>query len=404
MFALTQYVRRTFFEKISEVSDDHAYSSRMRFMLKDLMDLRKCGWQSRRETEKAKKLSEIRSGGGESKTAAVAPPKPQDARNIRTAEPAADEWVTVTSSRRGSASSAPKSPVKEAVKASASKASSSMFGALGKETKKPSDKSKVKMESKTKKEPSRATPDIDVAPSPSPEDDENDDASPEAQEGTESAEDANVPELPGADGHLEKEDLRHVTNVVEEYFTNGLYSEALLSLRERVDPRGMGDVVRGLIVFVLEKKDEQRRKVATLLVDLYNDDFLTAETATAGVMSFLDVFEDLCIDVPRAGDYAAVVIGALMANDIVPLSVFCSLPEESTFSAFYKSPELIIHSVKEMCSGEGGTSKAKAAYEAAEGLPQLLLANIATGPKQDPADALKELVAKANIPFALSPQ
>jgi hypothetical protein len=57
-----------------------------------------------------------------------------------------------------------------------------------------------------------------------------------------------------------------------------------------------------------------------------------------------------------------------------------------------------------MCSGEDGTSKAKAAYEAAEGLPQLLLANIATGPKQDPADALKELVAKVNIPFALSPQ
>ena len=49
-----------YFGKIDKLSDDKALSSRLRFMYKDLIEMRSKGWKLRREVETAKSLDEIR--------------------------------------------------------------------------------------------------------------------------------------------------------------------------------------------------------------------------------------------------------------------------------------------------------------------------------------------------------
>ncbi len=49
-----------YFGKIDRLSDDKALSSRLRFMYKDLLEMRSKGWKLRREVETAKSLDEIR--------------------------------------------------------------------------------------------------------------------------------------------------------------------------------------------------------------------------------------------------------------------------------------------------------------------------------------------------------
>jgi SAM-dependent methyltransferase len=49
-----------YFSKIEKISDDKALSSRLRFMYKDLIEMRSKGWKLRREVETAKSLDEIR--------------------------------------------------------------------------------------------------------------------------------------------------------------------------------------------------------------------------------------------------------------------------------------------------------------------------------------------------------
>merc|ERR1711935_1131243 len=46
-------------EKVSVLSDDRALPSRIRFMMKDTLDLRRAGWKQRIEKEQAKKLKDI---------------------------------------------------------------------------------------------------------------------------------------------------------------------------------------------------------------------------------------------------------------------------------------------------------------------------------------------------------
>ena len=49
-----------YFGKIDRLSDDKDLSSRLRFMYKDLIEMRSKGWKLRREVETAKSLDEIR--------------------------------------------------------------------------------------------------------------------------------------------------------------------------------------------------------------------------------------------------------------------------------------------------------------------------------------------------------
>lgn len=179
-------------------------------------------WQGRRENEKAKKLSEIRK-----EAAAGAGKVAQDARS-RPA-PAADEWQQVVTKK--GAPSAPKQVVKEAPKAV--QKPTSMFAALGM-TSKPKGDARAAKKKETKETESPKEPISPEVTSQSPAIDED---------ATESSP-VDIESLPGANGSVDKDTLRRIINAIEEYFSNDLYEEVLLSFRELVHPRGMGEVVK----------------------------------------------------------------------------------------------------------------------------------------------------------------
>ena len=355
-------------------------------MLKDLIDLRNNGWVGRREPEKAKKISEIRKDGSEKSSQSAK--TPQDARQL-VVEP--DGWQSVSKKSNKAV------PIKETVKSTTAGKSGGAYNALIQENRK-SEKPKKKSgkESRTKLEAAA------LEDSANMQDVADDDIGGESQEAVLDANEK-VESLPGFNGQVDKETLRKLMNVVDEFFTNDLCNEALLSFKEMVDPLGMGEVVKCLLVHVLEKKDEHRRKAAALLKYLYSEEFLTVEAASEGIMAFLDVFDDICIDVPKASDYAAVVIGSLISNDIIPLSIFCAIPEENNFSLSLKGPELIIRCLGVLCSIEGDSTKTQSAYDDCS-LSSLLLQRVTPDPGQQAADVLNELGAKCNVPFSLISQ
>ena len=55
-----------------------------------------------------------------------------------------------------------------------------------------------------------------------------------------------------------------------------------------------------MIVYSLDKKDEHRRGLAQVLGQLVDDGAVSREGVSAGVLLFLDVFDDVAIDVPVA--------------------------------------------------------------------------------------------------------
>ena len=85
----------SYFESMVKMSEETGkYSSRIRFMFKDLIELRNSGWAGRNEPEKAQKLSDLRSGGTPKEGIT---PKSQDARAAVVTEP--DGWNTVVNSK-----------------------------------------------------------------------------------------------------------------------------------------------------------------------------------------------------------------------------------------------------------------------------------------------------------------
>jgi hypothetical protein len=170
--------------------------------------------------------------------------------------------------------------------------------------------------------------------------------------------------LPGANGEpVDKETLRRVRAAVEEYFLNGLDTEAVEVLKELVHPDGMKDVVKSCIFFVFEKKSEEREKLCALFISLFSSGFLTTEQAKRGVLAFLDEFDDIVIDVPLAGTYGAAILAHLVVHNVVDLSFLADVPSENMFSMSPYAAEFIGQTLKAITdSPNGGAERVEAAY------------------------------------------
>jgi hypothetical protein len=367
---------RNIFERVSTCSDDPAFSSRMRFMLKDLVDMRNNKWQGRREKDVAKKLSDLRNDGPPNGKSVANPP--QDARAQIVEH---DGWTTVAGS--GNKKGVPMKVLAKEIPKTTQKTNQGGFGALA----------SVKKTTKTIKRETKSDPTVSdsdgMGISPAPED--GGESQPEEKE------DAEADSLPGADGPVDAETLRRLASVVEEYYMNGMLDEALQLFRELVHPRGMAEALKFLVVQSFEKKEVHRKKLALLLTYLFKNDFLCSETAAAGVSAFLDGFDELKFDVPLEGEYAATILGELLLEDIIPLSLLLD-----TFSQSLNAPELILRCIGEMCKTKEGGLKAKSVCEGITGLSDFLLTKLSCGSEEEAKVAVDVLVQKFSIPFQLT--
>lgn len=104
-----------YFATITAISKDKSYSSKIRFLFQDLIDMRKNNWTARRVEEKAKKVSAFRTdspnaaaggskfpgSGNNTPRVAFAPPKISGSQDARAAAPAGDDEWSVASRKKG---------------------------------------------------------------------------------------------------------------------------------------------------------------------------------------------------------------------------------------------------------------------------------------------------------------
>lgn len=379
-----------YFHQINTMAKEHK-SSRMRFMLRDLVDMRATGWEARREEERAMDINDIRkgsSGGGGSKGS----PR-NSSGDARSQHAAADEWSTVPSKRgggggkgssfgrqdvRGSASGASRaSPSANAFGALAASSSSNSGGRSS-----PSPK-KAGQQSNWADGKPQAKPAKDAASSSS-----STPASP-------SKANANADGLPGTDGKVAPELRLKARSIVSEYYMNDDAAEALNCFQELLHPNAMGEVIgapKGLFDLVFDKFPTELSKLCALLESLHNEKFLAAEQVTVAVYALLDNFDETVIDTPKASEYGTALVAGLIRRGLFSLAALAAVPEDSMWHMSFRRAAFMGDLLTALVAKEGSTVDELTSQLQAAKLNVLEL--VSPGPKQSDAEARAEYLAK----------
>ena len=316
-----QEIFPAYFERIAEIGNNHP-SSRVRFMMKDLVDMRLNDWTARREEEKMVNLVKKAEPEAQFKPVVSTPYVSGDARNsgLSIAEAVVDEWSVVPGGGKKKPS-AP-SPVPPAAlsrsgsSAQMSRTNSSSNGNLSGMDKRrtgpaggnpaanaprpaskpagnnPRDGRPAGKDAKPRTGPNRGN---SVSPVPS-----------EAAEGADA--ESTAPAVVMFNSDL-AEVIKKLRSAVKEYYRNGLVEEATLTFQEvNPLPTLVGDLVKDLLCQCVELSSEKDcaafvtllAALRTVFVAGSNAPVLNPEQVKEGVLKFLNVVDEMAIDVPKA--------------------------------------------------------------------------------------------------------
>jgi translation initiation factor 4G len=425
-----------YFVTIKRLSTEHS-SSRMRFMLKDLIEARDNNWTVRREQEKAVHLSDLRepkksgsSGGHKLGSSAGGS---GDARNSSGGRGTGgsssssskggaaglgggpmDEWQTVpTSSKKAKGPGFGPSSSSSAGGKKGGSTSAGGFGALRGATAGKGGSSSKKEGSSSSKSSSSSSSSSSGAgsggdSSSNPADMEPSALSRQASDVSVASSTVDPEMLPGANGSLEKATVVKVRSIVEEYYMNEDPVEAERSLRELIHPQGMGDAIgasKGAIELVFEKFPQDMVKLCDLICALWGGGepgaLLSSAQATKGLHTFLDNYDETVIDVPKAGAYGAVIIAHLVDAGVVSLSLFDEIPDENMFSMSPRRAAFYGGVLVALLDRPGQTADSvKAQYSACK-TDVMAEAAQQRGPKQSEQEAKEEFLGKYALQFLL---
>lgn len=312
-----------YFSRIEEVMKSHP-NSRMRFMLRDLIEQRRDGWTARREEERAMDMAELRGG------------KANKAQSPRGHAP--DEWTTVLPSKKGSSGkggsqkSGSNDVRSTSGKSSPASQSGNAFSALSSSGNRSPGKSPLKQSwtattsSPNKKDDGGSNSGANSPKGKNPEQAVNKDK-------------AAATDVPGADGKINKEVRDKVRGILGEYYMNDDAPDALTTFKEVIHPNAMGEVIgqpKGCIDFVFEKHPGNGKNLCKLLEYLFQEKFLTKEQVKKALFLFLDNFDETCIDSPKASEYGGEIIACLIADGLLSLTALSEVPEDSMWHMSYR--------------------------------------------------------------------
>lgn len=420
-----------YFEKVTELSESHP-SSRMRFMLRDLIEMRSNGWQQRRVLDKAVSLEEIRgeqqdgksspragggggggwpqSGGG---SAASSPRgRSQDVRGFTSTNthPPSDEWQTVASTKKRGAAPTSGSAVSRN-DAAPSKVQTTPkgggFSALAGTAKRKDDKEKGAKSDKDKnagKSSSSNSNNKDLVRSSSLQSSSSSSSAlsslseEDKDKGKGGNDKSSGATLPGADGTLDKETVTRIRGCVNEYLVHNLVPDTLLDLRDMVDPRGMGDVLSTAVKVVMDKKESDRDALVTLVIAAHADGLMSTSEINRGFDSLLNELDDLLIDVPKASLYISRLLVRLSVEGIVSLGLLtpASLSPDNAFIESTRAADFICSCVHELALLKGDDEAVTAIQATGINVYSLLK----PFGRQTVDDMFKDLVTKYSLPKA----
>ena len=199
-----------------------------------------------------------------------------------------------------------------------------------------------------------------------------------------------------------------VRSIVEEYYMNEDPAEALLSMKELLHPSGMGEALgasKGCIELVFEKFPQDMSKLCDLLVSLWaggeDSAFLSSEQATKAFTLFLDNYDDMSIDVPKAGEYGATIMAHLIDKGVVSLALFDTLPEDNLFNGSYKKAGFLGGLLVQLAGRPGQTEQSVCQMYKECKTDVIRAAEALRGPKQSEEEAREEFLEKYPVQFLL---
>jgi translation initiation factor 4G len=117
--------------------------------------------------------------------------------------------------------------------------------------------------------------------------------------------------------YTEEEVERKVNNMVEEYMHNDDVNEALKDIEEfqPVNEEQFEEFVRLAASSILERSDKARKAVGKLFYTALKENKLDVKRFTAGLRMIFEAAEDMVIDIPRMGNYLGELLAPLIQED-----------------------------------------------------------------------------------------
>jgi translation initiation factor 4G len=274
-----------------------AVSTRLRFMLQDLIEMKDKGWETRRKVETAKTLSQIH------KEAAR-----EDAKVRRSGSSGNIRKSGSSSSKSGSSSNVRKLSRTTSTGGSV-QVDADGFTTVPKKSTIPRSKSEGVHDVKSKSEPTLAPTVSKFA------------ALVDIEEKQESSAPAivSVPDKVPTEKDVEKS----MQNILKEFFVACDPDDAVLSVKELIGENDgvverTSAVLSGGCLLIMESKQDEVDKFISLVKRCFDEGVITKDRVLAGLQRPLDVVSDIAIDAPLATSHMAQVVAMCIKE--VPLS------------------------------------------------------------------------------------
>mmetsp|Transcript_38895 Transcript_38895/g.86508 ORF Transcript_38895/g.86508 Transcript_38895/m.86508 type:complete len:781 (+) Transcript_38895:79-2421(+) len=324
------------FRQLSKLEADKNVPSRIRFIIKDLQDLRRSNWIPRREVFTAKKLDEVRAqaeaelGMISSTIAAALPTLPAQQRFSQV-----DDFVLIPPLRGGAGEADggwgfPTFGAPTGQKGAGAKSFAGNSALLG-----------------------------DYQPMARP------GAAPAAPAAAPAAASASRPAAAPAANALPEEELKRKTeNLFAEYVSTLDKSEAETCVRELESPAFMPKVVETCLEAMMNSmKDKDTDALEDLLIHLLSKGLISTEDLITGLATYTVQLEDLSLDVPKAPALLGHAVGSAVAAGILTIDALPQLlegdygaePKRNLAAAAFKQVKAKLGEgkLKELCTAGG---------------------------------------------------
>ncbi|KZV33993.1 eukaryotic translation initiation factor isoform 4G-1 [Dorcoceras hygrometricum] len=361
----SKHINDTYFNRLKELSTNPQLASRLRFMLRDVLDLRANDWIPRREEVKAKKITEIHSEA--EKNLGLRPGATASIRNSRAVTSGDQGSISPTGfpmNRPGSGGMMPGMPGRK------------MPGMPGIENgswEVPRSRSITRGDGSTIQVAGRVQPSIGKSPSvnqrllpqgaggftvgktsallqgsgasptrPSSYGgyamDPGSHVSAPYRPAPTATSVAPVTDRPMAASAKSKDELKEKTvSLMEEYLSIGDLGEALQCVQELKSPSYHPEFVEVAISLGLEKNPPCVEPVSKLLEYLYTQNVLSAKDITGGFLLYAALLEDLVIDIPKAPHNFGEIIGKLVLARVLDFMIVKEILTKSSDDFLQKS-------------------------------------------------------------------
>ncbi|XP_055958553.1 eukaryotic translation initiation factor 4 gamma 3 isoform X2 [Patella vulgata] len=328
-----------YFQKMQKIVGEKKTSSRVRFMLQDVIDLRLCNWVPRREDNNPKTIDQIHKEAAKEnaqRTYMLSQNPPQssnkqsrDGGRSRGGGPPNrggpqqnnqrndDGWNTVASKPLRnidlSKMKITKTTVDENIQVGPG-GGSSRFGVWGRGS---NNGDHINSSSQEGDSPAKAPANRNLTGRTTPSS-----SNPASRERSRSREPRmDKPEAAPVPGILSEDEMEKKTKtIIDEYLHINDLKEALMCVSEISNPATVHLFIEFSINHVLERSSKARQQTGHLHHDLVSKKIISVDSYLKGLNQTLQIAEDMEIDIPKIWQYLGELIGPMIQDGSVPLN------------------------------------------------------------------------------------